>query len=76
MGKLFVSFSSAVSETAANAMRECICRWRLHQRNELALNEITRRTSPMVQGWVHYSGRFLASALPRALRTLDAILVW
>lgn len=74
-GRLFVSFAPAVSENAAKAMRQRIRRWRLHQRNDLALGEIARGTRPMLQGWVNYYGRFYASALRRTLRTLGAFLV-
>lgn len=74
-GKVFVSFAPAVSEKAAKAIRQRMRRWRLHQRNDLALEEIARWTRPMLQGWVNYYGRFHASALRRALRTLDDFLV-
>ena len=74
-GKLFVSFAPAVSEKAANAMRQRMRRWRLHHRNDLSLEDLARWTRPMVMGWVRYYGRFHASALRRALRTLDVFLV-
>ncbi|MGH2703025.1 MAG: group II intron reverse transcriptase/maturase [Actinomycetota bacterium] len=74
-GKLFASFAPAVSEKAAKAMRQRMRRWRLHHRNDLALDEIARWTRPVLLGWVHYYGRFHASALRRALRTLDDFLV-
>jgi RNA-directed DNA polymerase len=75
MGKLFVSFAPAVSEKAAKAMRQRMRRWRLHHRNDLGLEELARWTRPVVMGWVRYYGRFHASALRRALRTLDDFLV-
>ena len=74
-GQLFASFAPAVSEKAAKAMRQTMRRWRLHHRNDLALDEIARWTQPMLMGWVRYYGRFHASALRRALRTLDEFLV-
>lgn len=74
-GKLFVSFAPAVSEQAANAMRPRIRRWRLPHRNDLGLDDLARWTRPMVLGGVRYYGRFHASALRRALRTLDEFLV-
>jgi RNA-directed DNA polymerase len=74
-GKLFVSFAPAVSEKAAKAMRQRIRRWRLHHRNDLELDDLARWTQPIVRGWVRYYGRFHASALRRALRTLDEFLV-
>jgi RNA-directed DNA polymerase len=75
MGQLFVSFAPAVSENAAKAMRQRIRRWRLHHRTDLELDELARWTRPLVWGWVRYYGRFYASALRRALRTLDVFLV-
>jgi group II intron reverse transcriptase/maturase len=74
-GKLFVSFSPAVSDKAAKAMRQRIRRWRLHHRNDLALEEIARWVQPVLAGWVRYYGRFHPTALRRALRTLDDFLV-
>jgi RNA-directed DNA polymerase len=41
-GKLFVSFSPAVSDKAAKAMREVVRRWKLHHRNDLALGNIAQ----------------------------------
>ena len=74
-GKLFVSFSPAVSDKATKAMREAMRRWRLHRRSDLALENIARWTRPMLLGWVQYYGRFHRSALRRALRTLDPFIV-
>lgn len=74
-GKFFVSFAPAVSEKAAKAMRQRMRRWRLHHRNDLALEEVARWTRPILMGWVRYYGRFHASVLRGALRTLDDFLV-
>jgi|CXWL01.1.fsa_nt_gi hypothetical protein len=74
-GQLFVSFAPAVSEKAAKALRQSMRRWPLHQRNDLALEEIARWAQPILRGWVAYYGRFHASALRCALRTLDDVLV-
>ncbi|MBI4523380.1 MAG: group II intron reverse transcriptase/maturase [Deltaproteobacteria bacterium] len=74
-GKLFVSFAPAVSAKAAKAMHQRIRRWRLHHRNDLALEEIARWVQPVLTGWVRYYGRFHPTALRRALRTVDDFLV-
>jgi group II intron reverse transcriptase/maturase len=74
-GKLFVSFAPAVSDKAAKAMRQRIRRWRLHHRNDLALEEIARWVQPVLTGWARYYGRFHPTALRRALRTVDDFLV-
>ena len=74
-GQVFVSFAPAVSEQAAKAMRQRMRRWRLHHRNDLALEEIAQWVQPVLAGWVRYYGRFHSSTLRRALRTLDDFLV-
>lgn len=57
-GKLFVSFSPAVSDKAAKAMREDVRRWKLHHRNDLDLEKIAQWARPILVGWVNYYGRF------------------
>ena len=74
-GKLFVSFSPAVSDKAGKAMRTRMRRWRLHRRNDLGLDEIALWTRPVLLGWVRYYERFHRSALRRAMRTLDQFIV-
>jgi len=74
-GRMFVSFSPAVSDKAAQAMRETRRRWKLHHRGDLDLGDLVRWTRSVIHGWVLYYGRFYPSALQRALHTLDAFLV-
>jgi len=50
--KRFVSFIPAVSDKAAKRMRLEVRRWRLHQRTDLDLDELARRTRPFLSGWV------------------------
>ena len=74
-GELFVSFAPAVSDKAAKSLRQRIRRWRLHRRNDLALEDLAQWTRPALAGWVRYYGRFHPSVLCGALRTLDKFLV-
>ena len=74
-GELFVSFIPAVSDRAATAMRSVLRRWKLSHRDDLSLEELMRWLQPVVRGWVNYYGRFYPSALPRALYTVDELLV-
>jgi group II intron reverse transcriptase/maturase len=74
-GKLFVSFAPAVGDAAAKAMRQRIRRWKLHLRNDLALEVLAQWTRPVLLGWVRYYGRFNPSALYRALRPLNRFLM-
>ena len=74
-GELFVSFAPAVSDKAAKSLRQRIRRWRLHRRNDLALEDLAKWTRPVLAGWVRYYGRFHLSMLCGVLRTLDKFLV-
>lgn len=74
-GRLFISFSPAVSDRAAKRMRLRIRRWRLHRRNDLELEVIAKWVRPVLLGWIRYYGRFQLSALRGALRTLDQFIV-
>jgi group II intron reverse transcriptase/maturase len=73
--KRFVSFIPAVSEKAAKRIRLEVRRWRLHQRTDLNLDELARRTRPYLSGWVRYYGLFYPSKLRDALRTIDVFIV-
>jgi RNA-directed DNA polymerase len=74
-GKLFISFSPAVSDKAGKAMRQTIRGWGLQRLSRYELNELQERFCPVLAGWVRYYGRFYPSALQKALRTLDLHLV-
>jgi group II intron reverse transcriptase/maturase len=62
-GQLFVSFSPAVSNTAAKAMRQQIRAWRLHRRTNWTLQQLAEAINPIVRGWINYYGRFYRSTL-------------
>ncbi|MDO8654818.1 MAG: group II intron reverse transcriptase/maturase [bacterium] len=74
-GKLFLSFTPAVSDKAAKAMRQTMRRWKLHHRSDLALVDVAQWARPVLLGWVRYYGYFRSSALRAVLRTLDDFLV-
>jgi RNA-directed DNA polymerase len=66
-GQSFVSFSPAVSNTAAKSMRQEIRRWRLHRRSNSTLQQLAQAINPIVRGWINYYGRFYRSTLARAV---------
>ena len=74
-GRHFVSFLPAVSKQAAKRMRQRVRRWRLHQRNDLKLEDIAIWVRPVLSGWVRYYGRFYPSKLRGELRTIDEFIV-
>jgi RNA-directed DNA polymerase len=67
MGQFFVSFSPAVSNTAAKSMRQEIRWWRLHRRSNSTLQQLAQAINPVVRGWINYYGRFYRSKLASAV---------
>jgi group II intron reverse transcriptase/maturase len=74
-GKMFVSFSPAVSAKAAKEMRSVLRQWKLAHRGDLGLETLVEWLQPVVRGWVNYYGRFFPSALHQVLRVVDELLV-
>jgi group II intron reverse transcriptase/maturase len=74
-GKLFTSFSPAVSDKAGKAMRCKIRSWGLKRLSRYDIDQLLARFRPIVVGWVRYYGLFHPSTLQRALKTLDLHLV-
>jgi group II intron reverse transcriptase/maturase len=74
-GRLFTSFSPAVSDKAAKAMRHEIRGWGLQRLSRYDIGELLARLRPKLVGWVRYFGLFHPSSLQNALKTLDHHLV-
>jgi RNA-directed DNA polymerase len=70
-GKFFINFSPAVSNQAAKAMRDTFRSWKLPQRSDKALEDLSRMFNPTIRGWIQYYGRFYRSALYPTMRELD-----
>ena len=73
-GKFFISFTPAVSNKAAKAMRRTLRSWALHNRSDKSLEDLARMFNPVVQGWINYFARFYKSALYPTLRHVDQVL--
>jgi group II intron reverse transcriptase/maturase len=73
-GKFFISFTPAVSNQAAKAMRTKLRSWALHNRSDKSLEDLARMFNPVVQGWINYYASFYKSALYPTLRHLDLVL--
>ena len=71
MGKHFVNFSPAISAKAAQAIRIEIRSWKLSQRSDKVIEDLSRMFNPIVRGWLHYYGRYYRSALYSPMRQLD-----
>lgn len=73
-GKFFVSFIPAISDKAAQSIRDTIRQWKLHRRTDKSLDELARTFNPMIKGWINYYGSFYRSALYRTFQPLNNIL--
>ena len=74
-GKLFVSFTPAISPRAAKRIRQQARRWRLHLRTSQSLEDIAHTINPVIRGWVNYYGAYQRSSLFPVLHQIDHHLV-
>src|SRR5260370_5454646 len=72
---MFVSFTPAVSASAAKAMRQETRRRNFRNRSDLSLEDISRMYNPVLRGWIAYYGRFCPSAMYPVLRHFNKTLV-
>jgi RNA-directed DNA polymerase len=74
-GELFRSFSPAVGDAAAKAIRRTIRKWRIHLWSGTPLTEIAQECNAIVRGWINYYGRFYPTELKQTLKRIDEHLV-
>jgi len=74
-GKVFTTFTPAVSDKALAAIRQKVRAWKLSRRGGQTLEDLCAEIRPQVQGWVNYYAVYRPSSLYRALRVIDAHLV-
>jgi RNA-directed DNA polymerase len=74
-GKMFVSFTPAISPRSAKRIRQQIRRWRLHVRTRMSLQDIARRVNPIIRGWINYYSAYQRSSLIPVLRYINLALV-
>lgn len=74
-GKLFVSFTPAISPRSAKRIRRQVRRWRLHFRVSQSLDDLACRVNPIIRGWLNYYGAYQRSSLVPVLRHIDRYLV-
>jgi len=74
-GKMFVSFTPAISPRSAKKIRQQVRRWRLHLRTSQSLDDIARAVNPAIRGWVNYYGAYQRSTLLPVLHHIDYHLV-
>ena len=74
-GKLFVSFSPAITDKAKKSIRRAIKRWRLHRWSGATLNSIAAEINPVIRGWIIYYGRYIRSEVRSPLQQVDWYLI-
>jgi RNA-directed DNA polymerase len=62
-GKIFSSFTPAVSRSSLKAMRKKTRQLDWRNRSELSLEEIAEAYNPVLQGWLNYYGAYYRSAI-------------
>jgi RNA-directed DNA polymerase len=60
-----------VSNQAARAIRDQFRSWKLPQRSDKAIEDLSRMFNPIIRGWIQYYGRYYRSALYPTMRELD-----
>jgi RNA-directed DNA polymerase len=70
-GKFFINFSPAVSNKATKAIRDQFRSWKLPQRSDKAIEDLSRMFNPIIRGWIQYYGRYYRSALYPTMRELN-----
>jgi RNA-directed DNA polymerase len=76
-GISFLSFSPAVSNKSAKAMRGKMSTWNLTSKASGKLSEVARAINPIVTGWVNYYGRYHKEKLISVLKHVNFwILKW
>jgi RNA-directed DNA polymerase len=74
-GKFFINFSPAVSNQGAKAIRDTFRRWKVPNRSDKAIEDLSRMFDPIIRGWLQYYGRYYRSALYPTMRELNQDLV-
>jgi len=74
-GKLFLSFSPAVSDKAKKSIRQTIRHWRIHLWSGATLSSIAREINPVVRGWINYYGQYGRWELRFSLQQIDEYLI-
>ncbi|MFI7360511.1 group II intron reverse transcriptase/maturase [Streptomyces avidinii] len=74
-GRMFLSFSPAVSKDALKKMSGEVRRWRLHRRTSLTFTALAKVINPIVAGWMNYYGRFYRSELYPVLGSINSYLL-
>ena len=74
-GRKFVRFMPAISPSSAKAIRKEIRGWRVQNRSDKSIDDLSRMFSNKLRGWINYFGHFYKSALYPTFYNLNRKLV-
>lgn len=74
-GERFASFTPAISNKAAKAIRQTVRSWQMGRRSDKSLGDLVQWVNARVRGWVNYYGRFYPSALVPTLWRIEYHLI-
>jgi RNA-directed DNA polymerase len=74
-GKLFTGFLPAISSKARKAIAAEVRDWRIHRKNHLELQDLSRMFNPIIRGWISYYGKYYPAALRRTFVGLNLRLI-
>jgi RNA-directed DNA polymerase len=74
-GRLFVSFSPAISPKAQVAVAAEIREWRIHRCSDKDLEDLSGMFNAKIRGWVNYYGRYGLTVLRRVFGGLNRRLI-
>jgi group II intron reverse transcriptase/maturase len=73
-GKMFTSFSPAISPEALKAKSQVVRGWRMHRYTAASLDELAEMIDPIVAGWINYYAKFNQRELYPLLRRVNTYL--
>ncbi|HHI92136.1 MAG TPA: group II intron reverse transcriptase/maturase [Gammaproteobacteria bacterium] len=74
-GQKFVRFMPAISPSSAKAIRREIRSWKIQNRSDKSIDDLSRMFGAKLRGWVNYFGHFYKSALYPTFYNLNRKLV-
>ena len=74
VGKVFENFSPAMSNKAAQAIRQVVRRWKLQFQNDKSIEYLAAKYGAQIRGWLNYYGKFYRSTLYKFADHIDMAL--
>ena len=74
-GQKFVQFMPAISPSSAKAIRREIRSWKIPNRSDKSIDDLSRMFGAKLRGWINYFGHFYKSALYPTFYNLNRKLV-